>query len=1059
MSKISPEELLRIKEDYTKYGLIFDNDTLYNPLFDIPSELQEKPHLFYAWLLSKPEYITFICSEILGVNLLPFQAVIIQELWQRKFPMLIGSRGLGKSWILAVYIILRMLLLPNRKIVVAGASFRQSKLIYEYCCQIWNNSGILRDCVNACQGHQGPKGGNDAVYIHIGGSRAIFIPVGMGETIRGLRANDIITDEFKCLRYDTLVETNNGLEKIGDIVNNTKDVKLINKNGEFESPSDFIKTPLTDAYEIIVKNGYSFTCSSTHKVLTSNGWKICKDLTNKDYLIFDNKYIFPESNIKIENLTLDEDLAELLGLLVSEGSVTNKKIFIITTTDLQMVDYIKDKYRYLNPKVYITKKYKDKRGWVCKESYRIVFNNKEFREKLFKLGLDYKRAINKEIPSSILQSPKNIVIAFLKGLFYGDGSVFTFSCVNMQRLGCSYYSVSEKLINQVQVLLWKTGYLSNKQSRKSKISNNLQYLLRLNGKYAFDFIKELNVDKFNSIINNKDFYVTDRDKLGYVYEKNNKFIASIYYNGKDNYIGSFNSLLEANKQIKDFINNKPICLKVKSIKKLDEKEQLYDFTLPDTHSFYGNGFVQHNSHNKEIFENVISGFGAVEDSPQDKVAARLEKEFNILFGIDDFQRKDDQDISNQIVISGTAYYYFNHFAEYWNKWKSIVLSQGDPEKLESLFPNGIEEAFDWRDYSVIRLPYSFLPPGYMDAANIARSKATLHKSLFDMEFGAVFSKDSDGFFKATLIESCIANLKNSIEKKIGLVNFLPKLSGDSTRKYYMGVDTASQVDNFAIVIIEAYQDHRRIVYCWTTNARIFKEAKKTKSIEETDFFRYCSRKIRDLLSKFSIDTIAIDSQGGGRTIYESLHDKNSLKPGEQMIWEKHEPGVIKDTDQEEGLHIVEMVNFAKQEYMSSSNHGLKKDFEDKICLFPEYNPAILAAYSNLGFGYAEEMEDCIEDIEELKKELTQIVVTTTANGRERFDTPEVKISGSEKSRARKDRYSALLMANMSCRTDYHEENDYSSRSIEQMANRSMERRDVDIIGPAWLVDRYKGMYD
>jgi len=347
----------------------------------------------------------------------------------------------------------------------------------------------------------------------------------------------------------------------------------------------------------------------------------------------------------------------------------------------------------------------------------------------------------------------------------------------------------------------------------------------------------------------------------------------------------------------------------------------------------------------------------------------------------------------------------------------------------------------------------------MDSANIARSKATLHKSLFDMEFGAVFSKDSDGFFKATLIESCVCNPRNEIQKGDGTISFLPKLSGDSHLKYYMGVDTASQVDNFAIVIIEAREDHRRIVYCWTTNAKAFKEAKKTKQIEETDFFRYCSRKIRDLMLRFKIDTIAIDSQGGGRTIYESLHDKNSLKPGEQMIWEKNEPGIIKDTDQEEGLHIVEMVNFAKQEYMSNSNHGLKKDFEDKICLFPEYNPAILASYSSLGFGYAEEMEDCIEDIEELKKELTQIVVTTTANGRERFDTPEVKISGSEKSRVRKDRYSALLMANMSCRVNYHLENDYSAKSIEQMANKSMERKDVNFIGAAWLVEKYKDMYD
>lgn len=661
--KLSPEELDKVRNDYKSYsGLIFNDQTLYNPLGEIPKELEEKPHLYYSWLLSKTEYLHFFCSEFLNVNLLPFQCVIIKELWERKFPMLIATRGGSKSFCLAVYCMLRALLLPGRKIVVAGASFRQSKLIYEYCSQIWNNAPLLRDAISSYPGHQGPKGGTDSVYMYLGDSKVTFIPIGLGETIRGLRANDVVTDEFKSL-------------------------------------------------------------------------------------------------------------------------------------------------------------------------------------------------------------------------------------------------------------------------------------------------------------------------------------------------------------------------------------------------------------NQEIFENVIAGFASVESSPQEKVSLRLEEDFNKIAGIETISRKDNLNISNQIVISGTAYYYFNHFAQYWDKWHKIISSKGDPKKLEELFPDGTEEGFDWRDYSIIRLPYTILPKSYMDSGNIARSKATLNNSLFTMEFSTVFSKDSDGFFKATLIESCVASENNCIEKEDGLVNFFPRLSGEHDKRYYMGVDTASQVDNFAIVIIEAHKDHRRIVYCWTTNTKEFKRGKKTGEISETDFFRYCSGKIRNLMTKFQIDTIAIDSQGGGRTIYETLHDKNSLKPGEQMLWEKIEPGKIKETDSEEGLHIIEMVNFRKQDYTITANHGLKKDFEDKICLFPEYNPAILASYSNLGGKFAEEMEDCIENIEELKRELTLIVVTSTATGNERFDTPEQKTAGvSEKSRNKKDRYSALIMANMSARIDYHKENDYSASSMEQIANNSLEKTGVDFIGPSWVVGKLNSLY-
>ena len=43
-------------------------------------------------------------------------------MWNRKFPMLIASRGFGKSFMLSLYALLRALLLPKRKVVVVGAA-------------------------------------------------------------------------------------------------------------------------------------------------------------------------------------------------------------------------------------------------------------------------------------------------------------------------------------------------------------------------------------------------------------------------------------------------------------------------------------------------------------------------------------------------------------------------------------------------------------------------------------------------------------------------------------------------------------------------------------------------------------------------------------------------------------------------------------------------------------------------------------------------------------------------------------------------------------------------
>ena len=78
------------------------------------------PMMEFLDYMSKPENFWFTCKYLLNVDLLPFQLCILQELWNRKFPMLIASRGFGKSFMLSLYAVLRALILPNRKVVVVN---------------------------------------------------------------------------------------------------------------------------------------------------------------------------------------------------------------------------------------------------------------------------------------------------------------------------------------------------------------------------------------------------------------------------------------------------------------------------------------------------------------------------------------------------------------------------------------------------------------------------------------------------------------------------------------------------------------------------------------------------------------------------------------------------------------------------------------------------------------------------------------------------------------------------------------------------------------------------
>ena len=473
---------LKILED-AWLNLDRDSSNIVNPF---AVETEEEFHVKLTWLLANPEYFSFICKHIFNVEILPSQALFLQEMWYRKFPMLIASRGFGKSFILSLYSMLRALLMPGRKIVVVGAAFRQSKVLFEYMDTIWRNAPLLRDIAG---GNSGPRKDVDMCRMIIGDSTVTCLPLGDGSKIRGQRANDIVADEFA--------------------------------------------------------------------------------------------------------------------------------------------------------------------------------------------------------------------------------------------------------------------------------------------------------------------------------------------------------------------------------------------SIP-----------------RAIFENVVAGFAAVSASPIENVKRIAAEKQAKSKGIELEDTRDEMTKrGNQIILSGTAYYDFNHFAEYWKKWKQIISSKGDKKKLGEVFgEDGVPNDFDWTEYSIIRVPFELLPEGFMDAGQVARSKATVHAGIYQMEFGACFSSDSNGFFKRSLIEACVASPENEISLPSGDVNFHASIRGNPKARYVYGIDPASEVDNFSIVVMELHEDHSRIVYCWTTNRSEHKEKIKAGVVNETDFYSYCARKIRDLMKVFPCEEIALDAQGGGIAIMEALHDKDKIQEGELPIW-------------------------------------------------------------------------------------------------------------------------------------------------------------------------------
>jgi hypothetical protein len=125
------------------------------------------------------------------LKLQAFQMVMLDMLWNKKFPMVLATRGAGKTFMLAVYSLLRAILIPGSKIVICGAGFRQAKLVFKYIEQLYNASPVIQE---TCK-HR-PKYASDQAYLTVGLSTITAIPIGDGEKIRGLRATVLIADEF-----------------------------------------------------------------------------------------------------------------------------------------------------------------------------------------------------------------------------------------------------------------------------------------------------------------------------------------------------------------------------------------------------------------------------------------------------------------------------------------------------------------------------------------------------------------------------------------------------------------------------------------------------------------------------------------------------------------------------------------------------------------------------------------------------------------------------------------------------------------------------------------------
>lgn len=347
---------------------------------------------------------------------------------------------------------------------------------------------------------------------------------------------------------------------------------------------------------------------------------------------------------------------------------------------------------------------------------------------------------------------------------------------------------------------------------------------------------------------------------------------------------------------------------------------------------------------EEIFNMVIRPMAATVSDPMENVE-RLQREKELLeAGLLSESDLEEKKVANQILITSSGYFTFNHMYDLYNVYK--------------------KEMFDGNEkYAVFRIPYTLLPDGFLDEDNITSAKKEMSNLEFSMEYEAAFIPDTDGFYKASLLESCK-------DKEYG-----PQVVGSPGKSYILGVDPARSEDSFAICVVEV-NNPARVVHALEYQKETFP---KMAAILE------------DLCMAFNVQSIYMDAGGGGLAIKDILAENHRSLPGGPILDPEDEAH-----QQKSGRHILTMCNFGT-EFISDSNFAALRLLEHREILFPSPPKSEDPRLAE---------EESWTTITTMLQQMQTIIITETPTGKIHFDVPKGEGHGVHK----KDLYTAFMLA-------------------------------------------------
>jgi len=330
---------------------------------------------------------------------------------------------------------------------------------------------------------------------------------------RFMSTEKISFDQWNCLAGSTLVPTARGLLRVDEIVGDEVPVgKVVDLNLGVESHTQTavirqgFHKGVVPTRKITTKLGNTIEITPEHRLWVRKakarpwhadepwGYEVGGNIEVGDWLCLKRNTMLPSEEFDLTNLPnwtgewspgCDEALGEALGLLVAEGDYTDLHCRFGNSDD-ELVE----RYRTLMEKSFggtWTSKTVD--DWMGKYHWGTVRKGGRIPRFLRQLGLSG-RATEKAVPWVIRTSPAEVVKAFLRGYFEGDGGV----CFGREgEVWIEATTTSYDIAEVVQQLLLSIGVFSTLWSGTYRYRGEVrdQWRIKMYGLDLLDFADEV----------------------------------------------------------------------------------------------------------------------------------------------------------------------------------------------------------------------------------------------------------------------------------------------------------------------------------------------------------------------------------------------------------------------------------------------------------------------------------------------------------------------------------------------------------------------------------------